>query len=374
MYQYSDKIMTTNIQPKGLSNWLKTDLKTFVIAGPCSLESERQIHDTAKALASIKIPVLRGGIWKPRTRPGSFMGIGTQAIQWLADAAKQNNMLSAVEVANAQHVEDCLKAGIDILWIGARSTVSPFVVQEIADALKGVNIPVMVKNPINPDFELWLGAIERIYNAGIEKVAAIHRGFSQYEKNTYRNTPNWNIPLELKRIAPEIPIICDPSHICGTIDLIPHVSQKAMDLNFDGLMIESHIDPSNALSDKDQQLSPAELSDLINKLIIRDSTSNNIDFIDKLKRLRTEIDKIDYEVLELLAARSRLVKEIGLFKKENNITIFQPERWAEIVETRKKYGQEIHLSEELILDMVKSIHRESISIQTKVMQDEKPTK
>ncbi|MFN5705036.1 MAG: 3-deoxy-7-phosphoheptulonate synthase, partial [bacterium] len=178
--------MTTNIKPKGLSNWLNTDLKTFVIAGPCSVESEKQIHDTAKALATYNIPVLRGGIWKPRTRPGSFMGIGTQAIQWLADAAKQNNMMSAVEVANADHVEDCLKAGIDILWIGARSTVSPFVVQEIADALKGVNIPVMVKNPINPDFELWLGAIERIYNAGIEKVAAVHRGFSQYEKNTYR--------------------------------------------------------------------------------------------------------------------------------------------------------------------------------------------
>jgi chorismate mutase len=366
--------MTTNIKPKGLSNWLNTDLKTFVIAGPCSVESEKQIHDTAKALASYNIPVLRGGIWKPRTRPGSFMGIGTQAIHWLADAAKQNNMKSAVEVANAEHVEDCLKAGVDILWIGARSTVSPFVVQEIADALKGVNIPVMVKNPINPDFELWLGAIERIYNAGIEKVAAVHRGFSQYEKNTYRNTPNWNIPLELKRIAPEIPIICDPSHICGSIDLIPHVSQKAMDLNFDGLMIESHIDPSNALSDKDQQLSPAALAELINKLIIRESISNNSEFIDKLKRLRTEIDKIDYEVLELLAARSRLVKEIGLFKKENNITIFQPERWAEIVETRNKYGQEIHLSEELILDLVKSIHRESISIQTKVMQDEKSTK
>lgn len=366
--------MTTNIKPKDLDSWVKSDLKTFVIAGPCSVESEKQIHDTARELAKYKIPVLRGGIWKPRTRPGSFMGIGSQAIQWLADAAKTNNMKSAVEVANAQHVEECLKAGIDILWIGARSTVSPFVVQEIADALKGVNIPVMVKNPINPDFELWLGAIERIYNAGIEKVAAVHRGFSQYEKNTYRNTPNWNIPLELKRVAPEIPVICDPSHICGTIDLIEHVSQKAMDLNFDGLMIESHIDPSNALSDKDQQLSPSALAQLIDNLIIRESVSYDSEFLNKLHRLRTEIDKIDFEVLELLAARARLVKEIGLFKKDNNITIFQPERWAEIVETRKKYGQEIHLSEELILDLVKSIHRESISIQTKVMQDEKSTK
>lgn len=362
--------MTTSIQSEHLNSWLNTDLKTFIIAGPCSVESEEQIHRTAEELAKHRIPVLRGGIWKPRTRPGNFTGLGTEGIQWLADAAKTQGMLSAVEVANAKHVEDCLKAGIDIFWIGARSTVSPFVVQEIADALRGVDIPVMVKNPINPDIELWVGAIERIHQAGITKIAAIHRGFSQYEKNTYRNIPNWNIPLELKRLIPQLPVICDPSHICGSIDLIPHVSQKAMDLNFDGLMIESHVDPSHALSDKDQQLTPIEVAKLIEQLIIRDTDSENVEFKDQLIRLRTAIDKIDYEVLELLASRSKLVHQIGLYKKENNITIFQPERWAEIVETRKKYGKEIHLSEEMILDLVKIIHRESISVQTKVMQDE----
>ena len=362
--------MTTSIKSENLNSWLSTDLKTFVIAGPCSVETEEQIHTTAQALASFKIPVLRGGIWKPRTRPGSFTGLGNKGINWLAQAAQANNMKSAVEVATAQHVEDCLKAGIDILWIGARSTVSPFVVQEIADALRGVDIPVMIKNPINPDIELWIGAIERIHHAGINKIAAIHRGFSQYEKNTYRNTPNWNIPLELKRLVPNLPVICDPSHICGSIDLIQHVSQKAMDLNFDGLMIESHYDPSIALSDKDQQLKPAELSQLIDQLIIREIDTENSEFKDQLFRLRKEIDKLDFEVLELIASRLKLIQEIGLYKKENNITIFQPERWAEIVETRKKYGKEIHLSEEMILDLVKLIHRESITIQTKVMQDE----
>lgn len=362
--------MTTSIKSDQLNSWLHSNLKTFIIAGPCSVETEEQIHKTAEALASHQIPVLRGGIWKPRTRPGTFTGIGTEGIQWLANAAKAYGMKSAVEVANAKHVEDCLKAGIDIFWIGARSTVSPFVVQEIADALKGVDIPVMVKNPINPDIELWIGAIERIHNAGINKIAAIHRGFSQYEKNTYRNTPNWNIPLELKRLIPNLPVICDPSHICGSIDLIPHVSQKAMDLNFDGLMVEAHYDPRFAMSDKDQQLTPLALSELIENLIIRNTDTQNVEFKDQLIRLRKAIDKIDYEVLELLASRSKLVHEIGLYKKENNITIFQPERWSEIVNTRKKYGKEIHLSEEMILDLVKLIHRESISVQTKVMQDE----
>ncbi len=362
--------MTTSIKSDQLNSWLDSNLKTFIIAGPCSVESEEQIHKTAEALASYQIPVLRGGIWKPRTRPGSFTGLGNVGIQWLADAAKAYGMKSAVEVANAKHVEDCLKAGIDIFWIGARSTVSPFVVQEIADALKGVDIPVMVKNPINPDIELWIGAIERIHNAGIIKIAAVHRGFSQYEKNTYRNTPNWNIPLELKRHIPNLPVICDPSHICGSIDLIPHVSQKAMDLNFDGLMVEAHYDPRFAMSDKDQQLTPLALSELIENLIIRNTDTQNVEFKDQLIRLRKAIDKIDYEVLELLASRSKLVHEIGLYKKENNITIFQPERWSEIVNTRKKYGKEIHLSEEMILDLVKLIHRESISVQTKVMQDE----
>ncbi len=363
--------MTVNLAIEDFANWGIPKCKLVTIAGPCSVESEEQIHLTAKALAAQKIPILRGGIWKPRTRPGTFKGVGKEALFWLADAAKKNHMKSAVEVANAQHVETSLKAGIDILWIGARSTVSPFVVQEIADALRGVDIPVMIKNPINPDLELWVGAIERINYAGIKKIAAIHRGFSTFEKNTYRNVPNWSIPLELKRLIPNIPMICDPSHISGNIDLIPHISQKAIDLNFDGLMIESHYDPSIALSDKDQQLTPAALGKLIHDLIIRNAESDDEEFKDQLKRLRTSIDKIDYEFLELLASRSKLVSEIGLYKKENNITIFQPERWAEIVKTRTHYGQEITLSEELILDILKAIHRESIAIQTKVMNDEK---
>jgi chorismate mutase len=355
---------------ENLKHWISTSLKTVVIAGPCSVEAEPQIHETAKALAAMNVPVLRGGIWKPRSRPGSFKGIGIEGIDWLADAARENNMLSASEVATAAHVEQCLKAGIDILWVGARSTVSPFVVQEIADALRGTDVRVMIKNPINPDLQLWIGAIERMLEAGLTKIAAIHRGFSQYEKNTYRNAPNWNIPLELKRAFPDLPLLCDPSHICGSKDLVPHISQKALDLNFDGLMLETHVNPSLALSDKDQQLSPEELSSLLNLLVVRDAESFNPAFIDQLKSLRSSIDKIDYEILELLASRSKLVHEIGLFKKENNITIFQPERWAEVVATRKQYGAEIHLSEELILDLVKNIHRESISIQTKVMQNE----
>ncbi len=363
--------MTVNTAIKGLDQWGLAPSKMLLISGPCSVESENQIAQTAAELAKHSVQILRGGIWKPRTRPGSFMGLGDHALPWLVAAAKNNHLKSAVEVANAKHVEAALQAGVDILWIGARSTVSPFVVQEIADALQGVDIPVMIKNPINPDLELWLGAIERINHAGIQKIAAIHRGFSTYDKSIYRNVPNWNIPIELKRLIPNIPIICDPSHICGSLDLIQHVSQKALDLNFDGLMIESHFDPQNALSDKDQQLSPTALGALVNELIIRTNTSNNQAFIDKLKSLRDDIDKIDFDILELVAARNKIISEIGLYKKENNITIFKPERWTEIVETRIKYGKEIHLSDELIMDTIKAIHREAIAIQTKVMNDGK---
>lgn len=358
--------LTTPIQ--SIKVWSKK--RPFIIAGPCSVESEEQIHHTAQALAKQPISVLRGGIWKPRTRPNTFKGVGSDGLKWLVDAAKNSGLKSAVEVANKDHVEMSLKAGVDILWIGARSTVSPFVVQEIADALKGTDTAIMIKNPINPDLELWIGAIERIGMAGITKILAIHRGFSNYEKNTYRNIPNWSIPLDLKRFIPEIPLLCDPSHIAGSRDLIGHVAQKAMDLDFDGLMIESHHDPAQALSDNDQQLTPLEVGMLINNLIIRASSTNNIEFKDKLTQLRKAIDKIDYELLELLAARSKLVREIGLYKKENNITIFQPERWAEIVRTRSKYGSTINLSDEMLLDLVRIIHRESISIQTNVMNHE----
>ena len=365
------QIMTVNTAIAGLSEWGLPAAKMILISGPCSVESESQIEQTAAALAEHQVQILRGGIWKPRTRPGSFMGIGDGALPWLVNAAKNNHLKSAVEVANAKHVEAALKAGVDILWIGARSTVSPFVVQEIADALQGVDIPVMIKNPINPDLDLWIGAIERINHAGIHKIAAIHRGFSTYEKNIYRNVPNWNIPLELKRLIPNIPLFCDPSHICGSLDLIQHISQKALDLNFDGLMIESHIDPHHALSDKDQQLSPAALGAILEHLIIRSSTSTDQVFIDNLKKLRNDIDKIDLEMLELVAARNKIIEAIGVYKKENNITIFQPERWAEIVDTRIKYGEEIKLSDELIMDLIKAIHREAIAIQTNILNNGK---
>jgi chorismate mutase len=365
------QMMTVNTAIAGLSEWGLPAAKMILISGPCSVESESQIEQTAAALAEHQVQILRGGIWKPRTRPGSFMGIGDGALPWLVNAAKNNHLKSAVEVANAKHVEAALKAGVDILWIGARSTVSPFVVQEIADALQGVDIPVMIKNPINPDLDLWIGAIERINHAGIHKIAAIHRGFSTYEKNIYRNVPNWNIPLELKRLIPNIPLFCDPSHICGSLDLIQHISQKALDLNFDGLMIESHIDPHHALSDKDQQLSPRALGAILEHLIIRSSTSTDQVFIDNLKKLRNDIDKIDYEMLELVAARNKIIEAIGVYKKENNITIFQPERWAEIVDSRKQYGEEIKLSDELIMDLIKAIHREAIAIQTNILNNGK---
>jgi len=365
------QMMTVNTAIGGLSEWGLPAAKMVLISGPCSVESESQIEQTAAALAQHQVQILRGGIWKPRTRPGSFMGIGDGALPWLVNAAKNNHLKSAVEVANAKHVEAALKAGVDILWIGARSTVSPFVVQEIADALQGVDIPVMIKNPINPDLDLWIGAIERINHAGIHKIAAIHRGFSTYEKNIYRNVPNWNIPLELKRLIPNIPLFCDPSHICGSLDLIQHISQKALDLNFDGLMIESHVDPHHALSDKDQQLSPTALGTMLAQLIIRSSTSTDQVFIDNLKKLRNDIDKIDLDMLELVAARNKIIEAIGVYKKENNITIFQPERWAEIVDSRKQYGEEIKLSDELIMDIIKAIHREAIAIQTNILNNGK---
>ncbi len=350
---------------------LQLTTRPLVIAGPCSVENEAQIHATAAMLAKEHVSILRGGVWKPRSRPGTFSGIGKEALDWLVAAAQTNGLYSAVEVATAEHVAQSLAAGVDILWIGARSTVSPFVVQEIADALQGINIPVLIKNPINPDLELWMGAIERIQQAGITNIAAIHRGFSSFDKKQYRNVPHWEIPLELKRRMPDIPLICDPSHICGTKDLIAHVAQRAMDLNFDGLMIEAHHAPEQALSDKEQQLSPKELGDLLRNLVIRDVHSDNELFVNQLLLLRKKIDKLDFDTLELLAERNKLVKDIGRYKKENNVSIFQPDRWAEIVQTRSKYGQEIGLSEELISDLLKGIHRESIHLQTQILNNTK---
>jgi 3-deoxy-7-phosphoheptulonate synthase len=311
--------------------------------------------------------MLRGGIWKPRTRPDSFEGIGPEGLKWLKEAGRTNNMPVTVEVASARHVEEALNAGIDVLWIGARTTVNPFLVQQIADALKGVNVPVMIKNPINPELELWIGAIERVSNAGISCIAAIHRGFSTYEKTKFRNVPNWQIPIELKRRFPTLPILCDPSHICGRKDLISSVSQIALDLNYDGLMIESHIAPEKALSDAEQQLTPRELGELLNSLIIRSATVDDVIFMNLLEELRDKIDTIDSEILSMMSKRMQVAREIGQYKKENNMTILQVERWNQILKTRTELGINKELTRDFILKLYELIHDESIHQQTSVM-------
>jgi chorismate mutase len=355
------------MQFNALSDWGFSFSRPLIISGPCGVESEKQIHDTADALSKCNVQMLRGGIWKPRTRPGSFEGIGAEGLKWLKEAGRKNKLPVTVEVASAKHVEDALSADIDVLWIGARTTVNPFIVQQIADALLGVKIPVMIKNPINPELELWIGAIERINKAGIECIAAIHRGFSTFEKTKYRNTPNWQIPIELKRRLPSLPLICDPSHICGKRKLIAGISQRALDLDFDGLMIESHINPEKALSDVEQQLTPAELGELLDSLVIRSVTADDVIFSSLLEELRDKIDTIDADILDKMSERMMIAREIGLYKKENNITILQVERWTEILRTRMALGLTKDLTEEFIKKLYALIHDESIHQQTTVM-------
>ncbi len=309
--------------------------KPIIIAGPCSAESEQQVFETAQQLQSIaKIDLLRAGIWKPRTRPGNFEGVGEIGLKWLVDAGQSVGIPVTTEVANSKHVEQALKAGIDVLWLGARTTVNPFSVQEIADALKGVDVPIMIKNPINPDIQLWVGAVERILETGHTNIALIHRGFSSYEKTKYRNEPKWGIPIEMMQLFPDLPIICDPSHIGGKRDLIQPIAQKALDMNMKGLMIETHINPDQALSDAQQQITPAQLGDLLNDLVVREKTISNPEFISKLENLRTEIDDIDHKLLEILASRFNIINQIGQYKKENNTTILQPDRWFNILNSR----------------------------------------
>ena len=305
--------------------------KPLILAGPCSAENEEQVMETARQLKSYGINILRAGLWKPRTRPDTFEGVGKEGLPWLRRVKSELGMYTATEVANVKHVYDALKGGIDIIWIGARTTANPFAVQEIADALKGVEVAVMVKNPINPDVELWIGAFERLSRAGITKMAAIHRGFSVYNKALYRNNPQWEIPIELKLMIPELPIITDPSHICGSRDLLFEVSQRAMDLDFDGLMIESHFDPSNALSDAQQQLTPESLNKLINRLILRHADIQNNMLLSTLEEFRQEIDKYDDKLMEIFDHRMSISRKIGEYKKQNNITILQTSRWDEIL-------------------------------------------
>lgn len=347
--------------------WFPTGKKPFLISGPCSAESEEQVMKTAVQLAKIgKVDMLRAGIWKPRTRPNSFEGNGSSALQWLKKAGKATGLPTCCEVANAAHVEECLKTGIDALWIGARSSVSPFSVQEIADALRGVDIPVMVKNPVNPDLNLWIGAFERLASSGIKHLAAIHRGFSSFEHTNFRNPPMWEFPIELKIRLPEIPIICDPSHISGNKGLIFEISQKAMDLNMDGLMVESHHNPAEAWSDVHQQLTPDQLEAILTKLIIRRENGSN-GLQNRLAELRNKIDLIDEQIIEKIASRMSIAEKIGEYKKEHNITILQLERWKKVILDRSIMGRSAGLHEEFILEMLKLIHKESIRIQTEVM-------
>jgi chorismate mutase len=342
--------------------------KPIIIAGPCSAESEEQVFNTAKALAkSNQVNMLRAGIWKPRTRPGNFEGIGEIGLKWLVDAGKAHNLPTTTEVANAKHVEQALKAGVDVLWIGARTTVNPFSVQDIADAVKGTNIPVMIKNPINPDIQLWVGAIERIAAAGINDISAIHRGFSSFEKTKFRNEPKWGIPIELMRLFPDLPIICDPSHIGGTRELIEPLSQKALDMNMAGLMIETHLTPDDAWSDAKQQITPKKLTEILSNLVVREKDIENPDFLTKLDTLRTQIDDSDQRLLEILAGRFKIISEIGQYKKENNTTILQSDRWFDILKKRKESGTELGMNEDFIDSLLKLIHKESVLLQTKIM-------
>jgi chorismate mutase len=356
------------LEIKALNTWITKDNEPLIIAGPCGAETYEQVIETAKLLHEItSIKLFRAGIWKPRTRPNSFEGVGEEGLIWLKDVQKQFNLKTTVEVANAQHTELALKHGVDVLWIGARTTGNPFSVQEIADVLKGVDIPVFIKNPIHADLQLWIGAIERMSNSGITKLAAIHRGFHYAGKTKYRNKPLWEIALELKTLLPQLPIICDPSHISGNRELIAPVSQKALDLGMNGLMIESHINPSVALSDAQQQLTPVALSDLLSNLVYRQENSKNPECTNKLEDFRNMINEIDDELLNILKKRMHVIEQIGDYKKEHHITIFQLERWKQILESRPKWAEKIGIPVAFTEKVCQLLHEESIRIQTEIM-------
>ena len=362
--------MVLKLDTSLLRDWDVYKERPFLISGPCSAETEEQLLETARELAAMnRVSIFRAGIWKPRTRPNTFEGVGIPGLKWLRTVKQETGLPVATEVANEKHVYEALKYGIDMLWIGARTSVNPFTVQEIADALKGVDVMVFVKNPINPDIELWMGAIERVAKAGIKRLGAIHRGFSSYEKTTYRNQPNWQIPIELRRRIPDLPIICDPSHISGSREYLYEISQKAMDLNFDGLMIESHINPDKALSDASQQLTPNDLKELLSRLILRNASTTDPKLLDVLGELRQQIDVYDDHLIDLIEQRMKVSETIGQYKKENNITILQTVRWDEVVKKAMKKGLAKGLSPELIDIIFKAIHQESINRQMKVMNN-----
>ncbi len=339
----------------------------LVIAGPCSAETEDQVLKIAHELKYSDVSIFRAGIWKPRTRPGGFEGVGEIGLKWLQKAKAQTGLLMAIEVANAAHVKLALEHDIDVLWIGARTTVNPFAIQEIADALAGTDKIVLVKNPVNPDLALWIGGVERLYNAGIKKLGVIHRGFSTYEKTKYRNIPEWQIAIELQSRFPDLPLICDPSHITGQRDMILEVSQQALDLNYNGLMIETHVDPDKAWSDAAQQVTPAVLKQIFEDLKVKKVTTEDDDFNTKMIKLRANIDIADSKLLELLGNRMRVAEQIGALKKEKNVSVLQNKRWNEILGKMILDGEGKGLSEEFILKLFKAIHQESISHQEKII-------
>ena len=342
--------------------------KPYLIAGPCSAESQEQLLAIAKSVEGAT-DVFRAGIWKPRTKPNSFEGIGEKALEWLKVVNQESTLKVATEVATAKHVELCLKSGIDMLWIGARTTVNPFYVQEIAEALKGVKIPVFVKNPIHPELGLWLGALERLNKVGISQLAAIHRGFFSYEDAVFRNDPKWEMPIKLREQLPQIPIICDPSHIAGDREMIEEVSQTAMDLNLNGLMIECHPNPKKAWSDAEQQIMPNKLIQIMNNLVLRKTKSDNVFFNIKLNEFRENIDVLDRQIVSVLSDRKKIVEQIAQFKQENKITIFQLERWFEILRFRKKDATDFDVDEKIVAEIFELIHKYSILTQTKIMRD-----
>ncbi|MEJ7913609.1 MAG: chorismate mutase [Chitinophagaceae bacterium] len=341
--------------------------RPLIISGPCSAETEQQVMETATRLAQTgKVDMLRAGIWKPRTRPGSFEGVGTKGLPWLQAAKKATGLPVAIEVATAKQVEDALHFDVDVLWIGARTTVNPFSVQEIADALRGANVPVLIKNPINPDLELWIGAVERVAKAGITQIGLIHRGFSSYGNTEYRNAPMWHLAIEMKRRNPDMLLLNDPSHICGRRDILLEVAQKAIDLDYDGLIIESHIDPDSAWSDAKQQITPEKLGELLGDIIWRKEDVDSEELHAALERLRQQINNLDDELMLLLGQRMKVAEQIGQYKKENNITILQTKRWNEILDRACKKGEKFQLTREFITKYFDAVHMESINHQNKV--------
>lgn len=337
--------------------------RPFVIAGPCSAETEEQVVTTAKQLFEKGCHLFRAGIWKPRTKPGGFEGKGDEALPWLADVKKETGMLVSTEVATPEHVEKALQHGIDFLWVGARTTANPFAMQALADSLRGVDIPVLVKNPVNPDLELWIGALERLNQAGVKRLGAIHRGFSSYDKKIYRNLPMWQIPIELRRRYPTLPLICDPSHISGRRDLIAPLCQQAMDLGFDGLLVESHCNPDEAWSDSMQQITPEVLDYILSLLVIRDETLTT----EGITQLRHQIDELDNQLMELLAKRMRVCREIGQYKKEHNMTVLQTQRYKEILDKRGVQGAMCGMSAEFAAKIFEHIHEESVRQQMEII-------